>query len=824
MIETMRDTKLLRRSTRAGLMASVLGSAGMLAAMGATPVHAQAAAPAPAVAPGEIIVTANRRDQKLRDVGIAVTVLSSKEIRNLSITNATDVVRAVPNLKFNAYGSSQVVFNIRGVSQNDYGDQQEPPVAVYQDDSYSASITSASFPIFDLSRVEALRGPQGTLFGRNATGGAVQFISNQPTDALGGYLTGTYGRYNQTIIEGALSGPLTDTLTARISGQYDRDDGYIKDITPGQPNRGGDNHFGLRGIFLWQPSSDFKAKLTLRYTEADHERQAGIYTLAPACPNAQFQGEFTAVGQSCAYWGTTNGGTANGYVNPAITPSQGGNPWETAGTGDAYVDRKVFGSSLRLDAHLGAIDLTSITDYTYLKKYYIEMGDGDPEQAYTGTGSSSNPVPQSCGGAAASVLCYASGTVFSQSARTDQYTQELRASTSFGRNFLTVGAFGMLINGKFGAKYATPFDGYDPTVDFTQRTSSFAFFAQDEFKITDTVKLIGGMRYWQDHKRAYYNATDPEGPYALSMHFGPDGISYTDMSGTVTPASWSYGSGVASGVTITPSAAQPTFRGVTARAELDWKPSPSTLLYASYNRGSKSGGFTLSTGTPFPSQLIDTLNNIPYKPETLDDYEVGLKTNIAHMVQFNLDGFYYDYHNYQAFVQVFAAQLVRNLPAMAMGLEAEATAHPIRGLTIQTSATLQKSRVHDVLLPDGATVVTHNLPQAAGFTANALARYEWDLFGGKASIQGDMQYTGKFCFTVMCAPVEQEGAYHTENARIGFSPAGGNIDLAVFVNNIANRAYRVYAFDGSTYWGDALGVYAKPRTWGVTATYRFGKQ
>ena len=173
----------------------------------------------------DIVVTAQKREQKLRDVGIAVSVLNAEEVSRFNISSATDVVRAIPNIKYNAYGSSQVVFNIRGVSQNDYGDQQEPPVAVYQDDSYASSITSASFPVFDIARVEALRGPQGTLFGRNATGGAVQFISNQPTDALDGYVSGTYGRFNQTIFEGAVSGPLGDGVSARIAGIYNRDDG-----------------------------------------------------------------------------------------------------------------------------------------------------------------------------------------------------------------------------------------------------------------------------------------------------------------------------------------------------------------------------------------------------------------------------------------------------------------------------------------------------------------------------------------------------------------------------------------------------------------------
>jgi iron complex outermembrane receptor protein len=777
----------------------------------------------PAATGGDIVVTAQRREQKLRDVGIAVTVLSGSEIKALNITNATDIARAVPNLKFNAYGSSQVVFNIRGVSQNDYGDQQEPPVAVYQDDSYSASITSASFPVFDLARIEALRGPQGTLFGRNATGGAVQFISNQPTDTPTGYITGTYGRYNQTIVEGALSGPLSDTLTARIAGQYDRDDGYIKDITPGQPNRGADNHWALRGILLWKPNPDFKAKLTMRYTEADHERQAGNYTLAPACPNAQFQGEFLAVGQTCAYWGVT-GSVANGYSNPAITPSQGGNPWETAGTGDAFVDRKVYGGTLRIDGHIGAVDYTSISDYTHLSKLYNEIGDGDPEQPYTGVGSSSNPTPQPCPAPAQSVLCYASGTEFFQKATTDQYTQEVRAATTMGNNYLTVGAFGMVINGHFAAKYATPFDGYDPDVHFRQRTESYAFFGQDEWKFADKFKFIGGLRYWHDHKVGDYTAVETLPLYALSLHFGPNDISYNDTSpGTAnSPASWSSGSGVPnSNITVTPAAASPSFSGVTARAELDYKPNDDILTYASYNRGSKSGGFTFSTGTPYPYQLFDTINNIPYKPETLNDYEVGLKAKFGR-TQFNLAAFYYDYHNYQAFVQVFAAQVVRNLPATIKGLEADVTTHPIDGLTLQASGAVQDSKVKDVLLPDGVTVVTHNLPQAPGFSGNALARYAFALAGGTASLQADMTYSGKFCFTVMCAPVEREPAYHVENARIGFTPKGGKVDFAVYVNNVFNRAYRVYAFDGSTYWGDALGVYAKPRTWAITATYRFG--
>jgi iron complex outermembrane receptor protein len=145
---------VLRFGTSLSMVALALASSAAFA-------QADPAADAEEADTADIVVTAQKREQKLRDVGIAVSVLGGEDVERFNITNATDVVRAIPNLKYNAYGSSQVVFNIRGVSQNDYGDQQEPPVAVYQDDSYASSITTASFPVFDLARVEALRGPQG---------------------------------------------------------------------------------------------------------------------------------------------------------------------------------------------------------------------------------------------------------------------------------------------------------------------------------------------------------------------------------------------------------------------------------------------------------------------------------------------------------------------------------------------------------------------------------------------------------------------------------------------------------------------------------------
>jgi iron complex outermembrane receptor protein len=325
---------------------------------------------------------------------------------------ATDITRVVPSLKMNAYSSSQVVFNIRGVSQNDYGDQQEPPVAVYQDDSYSSSINLASFPVFDLARVEVLRGPQGTLFGRNATGGAIQFVSNRPTDTFEGYVTGTYGSYNQFILEGAVSGPLADNLQGRIAAISNQDDGYMESVIPGIDDRGGNDHYALRGQLAWQPSDATDLNLIVRYMKADGETQAGIYSHEPACPNGQSQGEFTPPNSACDFWGITNGEAGTGYINDSITPSRGGDPWKTAETQESYVDREITGATLHFDWDIGnGLSLVSITDYQDASKFYLEGGDAGPVD----------------------------GVLFYQGSDLQQFSQEFRLSGTAGAHMWVAG-------------------------------------------------------------------------------------------------------------------------------------------------------------------------------------------------------------------------------------------------------------------------------------------------------------------------------------------------------------------------------------------------
>jgi iron complex outermembrane receptor protein len=788
----------VRVAVRAALLAAL--SAGSGASLADQAEQAPAAAPARIE---EVVVTAQRREQNIQDVGISVTPLGQESLEDLNIKTATDIVRAVPSLKMNAYSSSQVVFNIRGVAQNSYGDEQEPPVAVYQDDSYASSINTASFPVFDLERVEALRGPQGTLFGRNATGGAIQFISRKPSDQFEGYASATFGRFNQQIFEGALSGPLSDKWGARLAFISNQDDGYIDNLNPGFKSIGANDHYALRGRLEWRPTEDTDVNLILRYLKADHERQAGLYSHEPACPNDQRQGEFTAPTQSCAFWGTGPGDAGTGFQNPAIIPSRGGDPWATEETSPSYVDREIKAATLRIDSRIGALDFVSITDFQSGEKFYTEGGDASPVE----------------------------GVVFYQGSDLDQYSEELRLSGDFGSNHLVGGLYFMNVDGDYTGQFADPFYrdlftgcvpdcAYIPVITASQETTSFAVFLQNEWKATDQLSLIAGLRYWRDEREGAYYGDEPSN----DMHIAFD---KTQVVGTAFGAPFDQS---VVPITLTPEDATPTFDDVTARLELDYRVNDDLLLFASYNRGSKSGGFSFSTGTPFadfpPITPLGTnaqfLNGIPFDPEVLNAFEIGFKSTIAGTTTFDASAFYYKYEDYQAFVQLGYNQTVINLPATAYGLEAEINSHPIDGLTLQLGVSALSSNVEDIILPDSITEVEHDLPQAPSFSGNAMARYEFGLGGGMAFVQGDVQFTDDFCFTVLCAPVEKEKGYTLLNARIGYGASDGRWEVALWGDNLTDEEYRVYAFDSSLFAGVVAGVYGKPQTYGVSATFRFG--
>ena len=257
------------------------------------------------------------------------------------------------------------------------------------------------------------------------------------------------------VVDGAVSGPLSDNVQGRIAFIYDKDDGYMESIVPGVPDRGGNDHYAVRGRLAWQPGDATDVDLIVRYMKADKETQAGLYSHEPACPNAQNQGEFTPPDVACAFWfgrGTARA-TGTGFRDDSIIPSRGGDPWKTAETEPSYVDREIFGAQVRVDHDFGDATLTSITDYQTSDKFYTEGGDASPVE----------------------------GVYFFQGSDLDQISQEFRLAWSMGAHEMVGGLFDMDVDGDYTGKFADPFYGYDPDVAFSQQTTSYAAFFQDEW-------------------------------------------------------------------------------------------------------------------------------------------------------------------------------------------------------------------------------------------------------------------------------------------------------------------------------------------------------
>ena len=216
----------------------------------------------------EITVTAQKREQDISDVGISITAYSGQQLRQLGITSTLQLDDMVPGLLVTDFGSGTTTqFTIRGSAQLDFADHQEPPVAVYSDGVYNSYMGGVAFSFYDVDRIEVLRGPQGTLFGRNATGGLVHVISNKPTRENEGYLELTGGEFGQIRAEGAASGPLGDSLSGRLSLAYENTDGY-------QENRIGPDvndvdNFSGRVQLLFEPGDDLSVHITGNYSRDD---------------------------------------------------------------------------------------------------------------------------------------------------------------------------------------------------------------------------------------------------------------------------------------------------------------------------------------------------------------------------------------------------------------------------------------------------------------------------------------------------------------------------------------------------------------------------
>ena len=723
----------------------------------------------------EVVVTAQKREQSLQDVGISVTAFSGDQIRELGYTNTIDIAAQTPGLGIIQYHPTLTTTNIRGISQNDFQDQLEAPIAVYVDEAYVSAMGAGHAQLFDLERVEVLRGPQGTLFGRNATGGLIHYISAKPTEEPEGYLEFTYGSYNQKKFEGAVSGALTDNLLGRVSFAGNFHDGVGENRIG--PDVRGSEHYALRGQLEYRASDDVTVNLKAHYAN-DNDDKGNAYTHTPISANDDGLG--FEIGPDSLVSGTCPGCDFFGYRDIDDDPF----------TGDYdYIGefrRATAGITGKLTWETDGFTLTSITDYLQMNKNYGEDTDGSP-----------NPV-----------------FVFITDQDFEQFSQELRLNGDVGNNLRWTTGFYYLdiehagnLDFFLDLPFVPPYLFGDPAnyisgpTTNNVETESWAVFGHVEYDFNENWGVIAALRYTEDRKDTVFESTDILGGNITGLGFTLT-IPF-DLSADPDFDLFDQG-----------------FENVSAKFEIDWRPTDDTLIFASFNRGHKAGSARVQAGgnptTPIPTY--------PHDEEVLHSWEVGIKTTLLNgRAQLNANAFYYDYQDYQAFIiipGVIPASLsIINLDAEAVGGEVELNLALGEGWEFRFGAAFIDSEVKDVLLPSDR-YVDNDLPYSPTVSLNGLARYEFPAFGGTMAVQGDFNYSDNFCFSVLCAPLDQEDSYVIGNFRISYTTGDERWKLAAFVNNVSDTEYRLYTLDIS---GLGIGndAYANPRWAGGTISFNW---
>jgi len=749
----------------------------------------------------EIVVTAQKREQNLQDVALAVSAFSGEQLKSLGITQTTDITQQIPALHLNDWSPNVTIFNLRGISQNNFVDSNEAPVAVYTDGAYMASLNGISGQLFDTQRVEVLRGPQGTLFGRNATGGLIHYVSNDASKSVqNGYASAEFGSFSRKAFEVADGGSISDSVRFRVAARYSKADGYVRPadtVIPGGPtfhssgeSIGGEDGWGARANLQVDFSKSLTGSFWLKHSE-DNDVPTGGYVFANCVYNAN------------GYCHVDNAGLAdgtNGVIN-GIT-SAPASPYQNFGETAGHFNRKTDIAQADFNYDFGnGVKLTSITNYTKLKKDYLEDGDALP----------------------VFVINFANAVNFKQ------LSQELRLAGTSGRLTWQTGLYYLDfdIDGSvttfgapvIGSALELGFPGIDPLAlqTYDLKSKNYSAFGQTEFEIAPKLTLVTGFRYSYDDKSINYLSVIKEGNLSATK---ASSASYeSDIPGvtSIGHGDWA------------------------ARLGINYKPNDDTLLFASYDRGIKGGGWSLN-----PAIGADQFK---YLPETLHSLSAGAKlTLLDKRMHFNTTLFHYDYKNYQAFSVQGGTPQIANSDATASGGEIELGWSPNHHFDALIGMAFEHSSVDAVpgpgqqygpdftggATPDGTTinhctyqaavgawlcdypdkyVRNAELPNAPHTSFNYLLRYNFDALAGNIALQADGVWYGDQFLEVTNSIASTQKAYGMTNASVTWTHAGSGLEVEGYAKNVFDKAYAVYSLNlgilGTTQF------YGMPRTVGV---------
>ena len=719
----------------------------------------------------EVTVTAQKREQSLQDVGIAITAFTGEQLEQLGYTNAQELSALAPGVStIQPNGPSNYAFAIRGVAQNDFVSNQESPVSIYVDEVYISQMSGAGFLLFDMERVEILRGPQGTLFGRNATGGLVHFVTRKPTENVNGYGRVTIGEYEQVKFVGAVGGGITENVFARLSVATHNNGGYVENRVLGD-NINNANDLAIRGQLLFQINDDSEFLLNGRY--ADQSIRTGFFeNVSSVTDETGVLGINDPTGVNFNGYSDTDGDVFAGDYDKF-----GGQEMES------------WGVTGTLKWGLGEFTLTSITDYQHIFRDYIEDSDASPIADFN----------------------------FFLVTDVDQFSQEFRINGE-REDLRWVAGFYYLdieVSDAVGAEFPLfGFAQFDPAtyplVDengnffgndnpYTVDTETWSLFGQLEFDFSPQLTGIVGFRWIEEDKKE---------EYASNFVFFIPGTKLRNGNPNIVDVAATFSGSQSTGFW-------------SAKAGLDWRPSEDVLVYASWNRGVKGGGFNAPldvTDPSSPTGFIENLDEImEFGEETLDAFEIGFKSTLANgLVRLNGAAYYYDYKDFQAFRIVGLSTFIFNADAENKGFELELQAAPVEGLDLLLGLGYTDTNIKNVDLGIGLGPRDTKPVQSPKWNLNGLVRYEWPALGGYLAVQADIHYRSEHFFSLTQAQASTENGYTVANARVSYAPDNGRWEAALFVNNFTDEEYLVQTFDLATILGMTEQYYGLPRWAGAS--------
>lgn len=705
----------------------------VLAAPLAAPAAAQSGEADP-LALEEVIVTAQKREQSFNDVAIAVSVFSAEAIKELRMFRPEDVAAQTPNVKINETLSNSIVnVVIRGVGLNDYATNNNPAAGIYVDEVYLVSPAMLNFQLFDLERIEVLKGPQGTLYGRNTTAGTVNFISRKPTEEFSGFANLEIGDYDFFGGEAAVGGQLAPGLTGRIAAQtFQRGEGHQFNRLTGK-DVGEIDRTSWRGLLDWEPTDDLS--ILLNWHGGNDESDVWLTKID----------------------------------NPFSSEDDGDtDPFRSGASNASVMDMDAMGGALTVDWSISdSLSLVSVSGYEELDRRHIE--DRDAISLIMLDGEFLNDI--------------------------EQFSQEVRLHYANDDLVLITGAF-------YGNDEVNTRDRFDAPdllallglsgVDsignvYSQETDSYALFGHSEWQFNDVWRLTTGLRYTNEEKNF------------------SDAFTYIIAGGMEIPV-------------------HPTVNNrydaddVSGKIGIDYTGFDDTLIYTSFSKGFKSGGFQ--------GQLTFNPDDLqPFDEETMYAYEAGAKMQLANnRIQLNSAVFYYDYQDLQFYGGLFDSPVgtlfgITNVgDADVYGAELELWWLAAEGLDVRLGVGWLDTEITRSEV-DGVAVGSR-LPNSPEWNFNALLRYEWNLTDSLAAdVMFDANYQDDVAFDIIRQPVEAvEDGYWLANARVGIGNPERSWNVYLWAKNLFDETYRTQVLFSSVGFGENYGM---PRTYGIGATFNW---